>query len=279
MKKMNIFLIFLLFEISQINTLLQNNNLKDGKIDISIVSLELPQESCIPHLSTFLFNIKVEFSKSPFIKNILSINLSSDIISNCHPFEKTNVTDSFFQCRIDTVDYPIQNKSLYLPLDAPKSDYYTFLNWEEKIGEKPDISNRISDKEINCFPKELNAYDLKEIKSEGCSSGKNIVSLRGEWLDENKLIPENFEINFDKIKGKCDIISTVWIQCVMEGEGNITFSNNFYFEYGINIYMIQKNEQLIHINECNRDDNDSDKNSYYSIFPQRIILFLLVLLL
>ena len=273
MVKFNKFLIFILLEISQIKSKLY----EDEKVDTAIISLELPQVSCIPNLSTFIFNINVEFSKSPLIKNILTINLLSNIKAFCYPFEKTNVTGSFFQCKIDTVDYPIKNQILYLPLEAPISDYYNFLNWKEKIGTNPEISNRITEKEIDCLPKALNSFQIKEIKSEGCLNNKNIISLKGKWIHENTSIPENFEFNFNKIKGKCHIISSNWIQCIIEGFGEFKFSDNYFFEYSINTFMIQKSEKLIYINDCNA--NNSDNSSVYFIFSQKIFIFLFLLFL
>ena len=273
MIKMYILLILILLGLSKINS---KEKLQDEKIDINIISLELPQVPCIPNLSTFLFNIKAEFSKSPDITNILSINLSPNLISSCYAFENTSVTDSFFQCKINTVNYPIDNINIYLPLDNPNSEYYNFLNWKETIGKEPEISNKISDKEIYCIPKELNSYEMTEIKSEGCSNNKNIISLKGQWKDNNLIIPKNYEFNFDKIKGKCNIISLNWIQCEIEGEGIIKFNDNFYFEYGINTFMIQKSEKSINIKDCNKND---DVNFCLFIFPQKIFLFLILLFL
>jgi len=268
-------IIFLLLNIFQINSKFP---LKDEKVDINIISLELPQLPCIPNLSTFLFNIKVEFSKSPKITKTLAINLSSNIVSLCYPFENTTVSDSFFQCEIDIVDYPINNINIYLPLDSPNSDYYNFLNWKDVIGKNPEISNRISDKEIYCVPKELNYFKINEIKSEGCSNDKNIISLQGNWMNENVIIPKSLEFNFNKIKGKSNIITMDWIQCVIEGEGDLIFSNNFYFEYGINTFMIQKSEKSIRIKDCNNNDSD-DNNFSLFVFPQKIFLFLILLFL
>ena len=265
MKKICIPLIFILLGISKINS---KENLQEEKININITSVDLPPFPCIPNLSTFLFNIKVEFSKSPDITKTLSLNLSPNIVSSCYPFENTSVTDSFFQCKIDVVDYPINNINIYLPLVAPNSDYYNFLNWNETIGKEPEISNRISDKEIYCIPKELNSYEISEMKNEGCSNDKNIISLKGHWKDKNLIIPENFEFNFDKIKGKCYNTTSNWIQCEIGGEGNFKFNKDFYFEYGINTFMIQKSEKSIDVKEC---------NFCLLIFPQKIFLFLILL--
>ena len=273
MIKIYIFLIFTLSLVSQIKSKLQKESLKKEKIDIKIISLELPQESCIPSLSTFLFNINVEFSKSPEIIKMLSIDLSSNIKSLCYPFEKTNVTNSFFQCKINTVNNPIKYEIIYLPLNAPISDDYNFLNWKETIGKTPEVSNRIINKEIYCIPKEINSFKLKEIIKEDCQEGKNRIALNGQWLYENKFIPKNFEFQFDKIKGKCEGMSFIWIKCLLEGEGDLSFSNDYYFEYGINPYMIQKNKKIIHINNCN------DENYISFIFYPKIFIFLILLLI
>ena len=275
MVRFNKFLIFIFIEIFQIKS-----KLHEEKVDIAIISLELPQVSCIPNLSTFIFNIKVEFSKSPLIKNILTIDLLSNIKAFCYPFEKTNVTISFFQCKINTVDYPIKNKILFLPLEPPISNYYNFLNWKEKIGENPEISNRITEKEIDCLPKELNSYKINEIKSEGCSNNKNVISLKGVWINENKLVPKNFEFNLNEIKGKCNIISLNWIQCTIEGIGDIKFLDNYYFEYQINTFMIQKSEKFIHINDCN-DNSTDNKTDFlrFFFFSKKIFISLILLFL
>ena len=266
-----IFILFLLLlEISQIKTKYIQEKIKNEKIDIKIKSIELPQLSCIPNLSSFIYHIKVEFSKSPDITKTINIILNSKIKSICYPFENTTITDSFLQCKIDVVDYPIKNENLYLPLEAPNSDEYNFINWKEKMGEKPE-SNKISDKEIYCIPKELNSFKITETKNEGCSDNNNILSMKGEWNDENKLIPNNFEFSFDKMKGICNIISIKWIQCDIEGKGNIQFSDNFYFKYKINTFKIEKNEKIIEINDC--------INLCLFIFYRKLFLCLLLLLL
>ena len=257
-------LLLLLFTLNQTKSKLSNE-----LVNVSVKSVELPQASCIPSLSTFIYQIKVDFSKSPAIKNILSLDLSSNIKSLCYPFENTSVTDSFFQCEINTVDFPIKNKKIFLPLKAPNSNFYNFIDWENTIGKTPDISNKISDKEINCIPKELNSYKINEIKSEGCVNDNNIISLKGQWENESIQIPENYKIILDKLNGNCTIINPTWTQCEFKGYGKNLFSDDFYFKNGINTFMIQKMENSIDINDCNY-------NCF--IFIRKIFLLLLLLL-
>ena len=101
--------------------------------------------------------------------------------------------------------------------------------------------------------------------------------MKGQWIHENTSIPKNFEFNFNKIKGKCHIISSNWIQCIIEGFGEFKFSDNYYFEYSINTFMIQKSEKLIYINDCNA--NNSDNSSVYFIFSQKLFILILLLFL
>ena len=167
-----------------------------------------------------------------------------------------------------------------MPLEPPISNYYNFLNWKEKIGENPEISNRITEKEIDCLPKELNSYKINEIKSEGCSNNKNVISLKGEWINEKQLVPKNFGFNFNEIKGNCNIITLNWIQCTIEGIGDIKFLDNYYFEYQINTFMIQKSEIFIHINDCN-DNSTDNKTDFlrFFFFSKKIFIFLILLFL
>ena len=269
-----IYLFILLLEISQISSKFLQEEIKNEKIDIKVKSIELPQLSCVPNLSSFIYHIKVDFSKSPDITKTINIILNSKIKSICYPFENTTITDSFLQCKIDVIDYPIKNENIFLPLEAPNSDNYNFINWKEKIGEKPEISNKISDKEIFCIPKELNSFKIMETKNEGCSNNNNILSMKGEWKDETKLIPNYLEFTFDNIKGICNIITTKWIQCEIEGKGNIHFSDNFYFKNGINTFKIEKNEKSIEINDC-----INFTNLCLFIFYRKLFLFLLLLLI
>ena len=255
-------LLLILIVFVQIKSL--QDNLNSNKINIEINSISLPQASCIPNLSTFIYHLKANFSSKPYIKNTLLIDLSPNIKSLCYPFEKTNVTDSFFQCEINLVDYQINYKKIYLPSKSPISEYYNFTNWDI-ISEKA-----ISDKEIKCLPLELNSYKTNEVKNEGCSNNKNIISLKGKWKDESKQIPKNFEVIFDNLKGKCNIISLNLTQCDIEGKGNTLFSKDYYFKFGINTFMIQKLENAININEC---------NNICFIYVRKIFLFLLLLLL
>ena len=97
MTNLNIYLLVIILLI-QIKSIQDNLNYEkiDEKINIEIISISLPQASCIPNLSTFIYHIKVNFSSKPYIKSTLSIDLSSNIKSICYPFENTSVTDSFF---------------------------------------------------------------------------------------------------------------------------------------------------------------------------------------
>ena len=242
--------------------------LKDEKIEIKVNSISIPQAPCVPSLGTYIFNINCEFSKSPIITQTINLNLSSNIKSICYPFENTTISNSFLQCEINTAEYPIKNENIYVSSDPPVNDIYTFNNWEEIKGVK------ISGKEIYCVPKALNSFIINEYKNEGCVNGNNFVLLKGKWNSENNLKPEKIVFNNNNINGECINIDENRIQCEVGGSGELLF----YFNYGINVYYIgkdqNKNENKIIIKDC---------DSYYNgslmiINSVKIILGILLLL-
>ena len=89
--------------------------LKEEKIEIKINSISIPQAACVPSLGTYIFNINCEFSKSPIITQSINLCLSSNIKSICYPLESTSISNSFLQCEINTVAYPINNENIFMP--------------------------------------------------------------------------------------------------------------------------------------------------------------------
>ena len=267
-----LFLLILIIFISQINS--KFLSLEEDKIDIKIISISLPQVPCTPSLATYLFNINCNFSKVPLITQTITLSLSSNIKSLCYPLESTEVSDSILQCEINIVDYPINNQNIFLPLEPPESDYYTFNNWKEIIAAQPDISNKISDKEISCLPKALNSFVINDYSNQGCINDNNYITLIGKWNDENILMGKKFEFDFEKIKGQCLYYDINRIQCEIEGSGELFFENDLYFKYGINPYKIDKSDKKYSIIDCNSYFNDSLSRSFSLIIFGLIMILL-----
>ena len=230
------------------------SNCKESNIEFRVYNISIPQLSCIPNLGQYLFYIKGEFSQSPTITNIISFNLeNSNTKVLCYPLGKTSVSEDQLQCIIDLLDYPINNEFLFLPINPPNNDGYIFPNWKETIGKSPGTSNKITENKIICVPKELNSYNITSITSQGCSNNKNIILIKGNWLDESKLIPEDFNIDIKlgkNIMAYCIYNNNNQIQCKLDGYGEIKFVEK-YFKKGINVFKIEKFDSSINVNNCN----------------------------
>ena len=227
---------------------------KESNIEFKVYNITIPQLSCIPNLGQYLFYIQGEFSQSPIVTNIISFNLeNSNTKVFCYPLEKTIVSEDQLQCVIDILDYPINNEYLFLPINAPNSDGWTFPNWKEIIEKNPGTSNKITENKIICVPKELNSYNIVSITSQGCSNNQNIILIKGKWIEESKLIPEDFNINIKlgkNIMGYCIYNNNNQIQCKLDGYGEIKFGEK-YFKNGINVFKIEKFDSSITVNNCN----------------------------
>ena len=157
-----------------INLLISYTYCVEEDKEFKVEKIELSQVTCAQNLATYLFYIKGEFSQSPKITNIINLNLVNPPNSKavCYPLEKTSVTSDQLQCSIDTVDFPINNENILLPITLPNAEGYKFPNWEEVIGGTPGTSNKIPEDNIKCVPKEMNSFDISSIKSQGCSKKK-----------------------------------------------------------------------------------------------------------
>ena len=245
---------FLLIFLSFIKCLLY-----EGKIDFMIEKIGLPQLPCVANLGTYIFYIIGEFSSPPSVTKTININLETSsknkLDSICYPLEKTEVSPSQFQCEINILSIiPIIRQKIYIQIDAPKTIEYNFPNWKEKIGSNPGISNKIPEDDIACLPKEINSFVTKGLINEGCSNGKNIITISGSWSDKSKLIIPSFFSLEMRLKNNlithCVSVSENKIQCEYEGSGNFQIEE-FFFKYGVNVYKIEKSELSLIINQCN----------------------------
>ena len=268
MKKLN-FLIF-----SFIGYLLSYSQCAEEKIEFTIDNIEVPQASCIPNSGAYLFYLKGEFNNPPIVTNYLSFYLESSIFKAiCYPLEKTSVSKDQLQCTIDLCDSPINNQNIFLPINPPNSNEYSFPNWKEKIGANPGISNKISDKSINCSPNEINSFNITSIKSQGCSDNTNIILIEGNWLGESKIIPSQglspyINLSNNKLTN-CKNIKENQIQCDYDTYGKVQL-NEIFFKNGINVFKIIGNDLSINVNNC---------NSSSFILLKMSLLFLIIILL
>lgn len=263
---MNFIISIILF----LSPLISYSKCKDEIIEFYVEKIEISQVSCIPKLGTYLFYIIGEFSSSPNIKKLISLNFqSSNFKAICRPLEQTLVSKDQLQCEINVCDYPINDENIFLPINPPNTDGYEFPNWNKVISKFPGESNKIPEDNIICIPMELNSYNISSIKSEGCSNKKNIILIDGKWSDESQLLPKSFEIILNNgNQAKCETTNLKQIQCEIDGYGDIKF-NEKYFKSGINVFKIEDSDKSISIDKCNL--------SSFIIFD-KIILFLIMFL-
>ena len=111
------------------------------------------------------FDIKGKFhSFDNFLGNAYIELETSDgrkIKTECTPLESFNK----FSCDIKLIKYPLDNVDVILPINAPNTKAYTFLNWEQTIGASPGKSNVFS--KINCLPEESNVFIPSSIEING----------------------------------------------------------------------------------------------------------------
>lgn len=242
---------------------------KDEKVEFNVEKIELPQLACIPYLGSYLFYLKGKFNKSPIITNEIIFMLeSTNSKVVCHPLENTIISNDQLQCELNICDNPINNKNLFLPVNPPNIDGYIFPNWKQVIGENPGKSNKIPEDNINCTAKELNSYNISDIKSQGCSNKQNIILIDGKWSDDAKLKPGKFGIKLANNKANCRVINQNQIQCEIDGYGDVKFEEK-YFKSGINVFKIEESYSSIHVDKCE-----------YSSFllVNKIILFFIIIL-
>jgi len=242
-------------------------------IEFKVEKIELPQARCAPNLATYLFYIKGEFSQSPNITNIITINLENPLNSKaiCYPLEKTSVTSDQLQCLINTVEFPINNENILLPVTLPNVEGYKFPNWKEVIGGTPGASNKVPEDNIKCVPKEMNSYDISSIKSQGCSNKKNIILIEGKWEDETKLVPKEYDFTIKSNSNDlyCKYVNKNEVQCELDGFGEVKFDSQ-YFKNGVNVFKLEKSDISINVDQCN--------SSPFIFMNKIIVLFFLLML-
>lgn len=257
-----------------INLLLSYIYCAEEDIEFKVEKIKLPQVTCAQNLATYLFYIKGEFSHSPIITNTITLNLENPPNSKavCYPMEKTSVTSDQLQCSINTVEFPINNQNILLPVTLQNAEGYRFPNWKEVIGGTPGTSNKVPEDNIKCVPKELNSYDISSIKSQGCSNKKNIILIDGKWKDETKLVPKeyNFKIKTDNNDLFCIYVNKNEIQCELDGFGEVKFDEQ-YFKNGVNVFKVEKNDISINVDQCN--------SSSFIFMNMMIMIFFLLQLL
>ena len=262
--------------ISFISFFISNSQCKDEQIEFNIDKIEIPQASCIPNLGAYLFYLKGEFNKSPIITNDIAFNLeSSNFKVICYPLEKTSITKDQFQCTIDICDTPINNQELFLPIIAPNTNEYIFPNWKEKIGSQPGITNKITTSSIRCIPNEINSFNITSFINQGCSDNKNIITIEGNWLDEDKILPSfPLSVYIDLLNNKmidCKNVKENIIQCNYDENGKVKL-NDVFFKNGINVFKIKGNDISIDVKSC------EPNSSSFILFKISTLFFLILLL-
>jgi len=231
--------------------------------------------TCLTTYGTYTFFIDGRFQGSPSDTDLLTIDLDEPegAKAECIPFDG----GEYFECEIDICLYPLNSSDIYLPIKTPISDKYKIENWEEVISKDPGTSNLISEN-ITCIPYVQNNFTPFSIESKGCSGGKNLFTVGGEWEGDN--IPSSdfdYKIKIDnknKDIAKCSLSSgnVKEFNCEFEGEGDIKFDDTFFKGYYITFKM-KKSNVSIHVEKC-----EDYSSSSFPGFNMIIFIFAFVLL-
>jgi hypothetical protein len=113
-----------------INFIISYTYCAEEDIEFKVEKIELPQVTCASNLATYLFYIKGEFNQPPIITNTITLNLENPPNSKtvCYPLEKTSLTSDLLQCSINTVEFPINNENILLPVTLQNAEGYRFPN-------------------------------------------------------------------------------------------------------------------------------------------------------
>ena len=248
---------------------------------ISIKNIEIGFEPCLDTYGIYFFYIYVEINKEIDISEKITINLdtSSDKIieATCTPF--FNEIFSYFLCEINICVYPLNNIDIYLPINPPKLKKYGFKNWKEIIGNSPGISNKIS--KVTCLPKEKNIFIPSSIKSEGCKENKNVFSIYGKWMYNEKdkkpflwefpllILNENRNIAYCEY----EFIDNN-IKCELEGYGIIKFEETYTIGY-FEIFKINEFSSSTKLEYCSIQNSTLNLSHHSLLF---LIIFIILLL-
>lgn len=226
---------------------IQISNKEEQKIEFKVNEIRKTQISCSSNLGTYLFDIYGEFSTTPSVLNQLTINLEtpSKYTANCYPLSKSSVSEDHFQCEINICEFPLKSTNIFLSLNPPSSEKYSFPNWKETIGSSPKISNKVPDDDIVCTPSENDTFTPNSITNDGCSGKKNHFKIVGGWKDET-ILPKNVSFvlrpkNKENVIVNCNFSKYIFhsINCNFEGDGKLSFDDS-YFKDNLRVYKINK---------------------------------------
>ena len=249
---------------------------------ISIKYIQKYYEICYDTYGIYSFDIYVEMNKKIDTSENITINLdtSSDKIiqATCTPYYAKIIQS--FKCEINICVYPLNNIDIYLPINPPKSKKYGFKNWKEIIGNSPGISNKIS--KVTCLPKEKNIFIPSSIKSEGCIDNKNVFSIYGKWVYNEKdkkpfylefpllILNENYDIAYCEY----DLLESNSIKCELEGHGIIKFEETYTIGY-FEIFKINKFSSSTKLEDCSIQNSTLNLSHHSLLF---LIIFIILLL-
>ena len=147
--------------------------------EFTVESLENLETSCDTESGFYQFNIKGSFDQGLPLDLELELELESpkNAKANCRP------ASVGFNCFLNLLVNPITEKKILVTTKAPTSDNFNFTNWGEVIGEKPGISNKVGDKDIECAVDVTNTFTVNEIESQ-----EEIFCLTGNWKKDKKTL-------------------------------------------------------------------------------------------
>ena len=264
--KRTIFLVLILISF-------QNTN---QNVEFIIENLEKKSILSLESKGAYIFYItgKLNDKNSSLTCNFtldLETSDGNKVRSICSPYNSLGVNKIL--CEINTTQYPLNNIDILLPTKAPQVEKYTFKNWEQVIGAKPGISNKIErDKTTE---EVVNTFTPTSITIEECLGNNNIVRIEGEWENKNDIL-DNFGVilisldNDENINASCTF-DAAWIpnyfECIIKGHGTIKFKDQNFKGSSkglIKLFKIKGFDSGLTIKDCSIYNDENIKKSYSS---------------
>lgn len=186
----------------------------------------------------------------------------------------------FLQCLIDIcLYYPLEDVDIFLQVDPPQESGYQFPNQKEVIGSNPGVSNKIS--KIDCLPRKVNTFNVNSIKNNGWIEKKNSFTIYGEWENNRRLPPLEFDFQFFLENNKKDLVdckykkdsNSNYMECQFDGEGKFKIDEQ-YFNGFLITYQFNTFDNGITVKSCNKGTNDSYR-LYFNLLNTLISILLL----
>ena len=270
-------------------------------IEFTIIEKGEISQNCIEDEGDFAFNIFGNYDRTKVNDNILP-DFLLEVETSDEKKIKANCSikyNSYFLCKIDATQNTLNKVDILLPTKAPNIEEYTFKNWEEVIGAKPGVTNRLAN--VECIPEEEDTFLPTSITIQECwTKIFHLIQISGSWINKTDDLPAIIELildndNRDFIYCNNNISEPYGLKCYFKGEGYIKIKEQYYKhitfsikdskrEYHSTVYKVKEIDSKKRVKKCHddglsNDDEDIIKVLSGSAYFLNKILILISLLL